>query len=154
MKKKRQRIDLPDVNVLVALFDPTHVHHEAAHAWFAEARRHAWATCPLTQSGFLRVVTNPAYPNRRLTVAEAASYLDQLIANHAETHHFFEDDTSLLDSSRFDLSAVTGHRQVTDLHLLGICVRFKARLVTLDKGITALTSALVQGSSEILLLVS
>jgi toxin-antitoxin system PIN domain toxin len=154
MKKKRQRIDLPDVNVLVALFDPAHVHHEAAHAWFSEARHSAWATCPLTQSGFLRVVTSHAYPNRRLTAAEAASYLNQLIVNHAETHHFFRDDTSLLDSSRFNLGAITGHRQVTDPHLLGICVRFKARLVTLDKGITALTSALVQGSSEILLLVS
>jgi len=154
MKKKRQRIDLPDVNVLVALFDPAHVHHEAAHAWFSEVRHSAWATCPLTQSGFLRVVANPSYPNRRLSVAEAAYYLNQLIANHAETHHFFRDDTSLLDSSRFDLGAISGHRQVADLHLVGICARFKARLITLDKGISALTHALVRDSAEILLLVS
>ncbi len=152
MRKRYLLIDLPDVNVLVALFDPAHVHHEIAHEWFSEARHRSWATCPLTQSGFLRVVTNPAYPNRRLTVAEAASYLNQLITNHAETHHFFTDDTSLLDSSRFDLGAISGHRQVADLHLLGICVRFKARLVTLDQGISALTSALVRESAEILLL--
>jgi toxin-antitoxin system PIN domain toxin len=152
MRKRYLLIDLPDVNVLVALFDPAHVHHEIAHEWFSEARHRSWATCPLTQSGFLRVVTNPAYPNRRLTVVEAASYLSQLIANHPETHHFFRDDTSLLDSSRFDLGVISGHRQVADLHFLGICVRFKARLVTLDKGISALTSALVRESAEILLL--
>jgi toxin-antitoxin system PIN domain toxin len=153
MRKRRLPIDLPDVNVLVALFDPAHVHHEIAHEWFSAARHRAWATCPLTQSGFLRVVTNPAYPNRRLTVAEAASYLSQLIANHPETHHFFRDDTSLLDSSRFDLGVISGHRQVSDLHLVGICTRFKARLITLDKGISALTHALVRDSAEILLLV-
>ena len=154
MRKRRLPIDLPGVNVLVALFDPAHVHHEIAHEWFSGARHRAWATCPLTQSGFLRVVANPSYPNRRLSVAEAAYYLNQLIANHAETHHFFRDDTSLLDSSRFDLGAISGHRQVADLHLVGICARFKARLVTLDKGISALTNALVRDSAEILLLVS
>jgi predicted nucleic acid-binding protein len=80
MRKKHLPIDLPDVNVLVALFEPAHVHHALAHEWFAEARHKAWATCPLTQSGFLRVVTRPAYPNRRLTLFEAAPYLRHLIA--------------------------------------------------------------------------
>jgi predicted nucleic acid-binding protein len=80
MRKKHLPIDLPDVNVLVALFEPAHVHHALAHEWFAEAHHKAWATCPLTQSGFLRVVTSPAYPNRRLTLFEAASYLRHLIA--------------------------------------------------------------------------
>ncbi len=153
MRKKRLQIDLPDVNVLVALFDPAHVFHAVAHEWFAEARHRAWATCPLTQSGFLRVVTSPAYPNRRLTITEAAYHLRYLIAHHAETHHFLRDETSLLDPSRFDLSMVSGHRQVTDLHLLGICLRFKARLVTFDRGIIALTSALIREPVEILLLV-
>jgi toxin-antitoxin system PIN domain toxin len=153
MRRGHPQIDLPDVNVLVALFDPAHVYHAVAHEWFAEARHRAWATCPLTQSGFLRVVTNPAYPNRSLTIAQAASHLRYLIANHPETHQFLRDDISLLDSSRFDLSQLTGHRQVTDLHLLGICLRFRARLVTFDRGIVALTSALVREPVEILLLV-
>jgi len=153
MRRRRLQIDLPDVNVLVALFEPAHVYHVVAHEWFAEARHRAWATCPLTQSGFLRVVTNPAYPNRSLTIAEAASHLRYLITHHAETHHFLRDDVSLLDSSRFNLDQLTGHRQVTDLHLLGICLRFQTRFVTFDRGIVALTSALIRESVEILLLV-
>lgn len=117
------------------------------------ARRHGQpAHSP--KAVFLRVVTSPAYPNRRLTLTEAALHLRHLIANHAETHRFFYDNTSLIDSTRFDLGKLLGHRQITDLHLLGICLRFHARLVTFDKGIITLTSALVAGSVEILLLSS
>src|SRR5205807_1947335 len=54
-------VALLDVNVLVALFDPDHVHHEPAHRWFAEQRGTGWATCPLTENGLLRVLTHPAY---------------------------------------------------------------------------------------------
>jgi len=151
MRKTRSRIDLPDVNVLVALFDTAHVYHHIAHEWFAEARHKDWATCPLTQSGFLRVVTNPAYPNRYLTITEAAAHLRYLITTHAETHHFLYDDTSLLDTTRFDLGKLSGHRQITDLHLLGICLRFHARLVTFDRGFVVLTGA-ISKPAEILLL--
>ncbi len=151
MKKTLRRIDLPDVNVLVALFDPAHVFHDLAHEWFTEARHQAWATCPLTQSGFLRVVTNPPYPNRQLTIVETAAHLRRLISNHAHTHHFLYDDTSLVDDSRFDLSKLSGHRQITDLHLLGICLRFHARLVTFDRGFIVLVSAISE-PTEILLL--
>jgi predicted nucleic acid-binding protein len=52
---------LLDVNFLVALFDPDHIHHDAAHDWFADERAHGWATCPLTENGLVRVVTNAAY---------------------------------------------------------------------------------------------
>jgi predicted nucleic acid-binding protein len=55
------RTALLDVNVLVALFDPDHVHHEVAHDWFADNGPRGWATCPLTESGFVRVVSNPSY---------------------------------------------------------------------------------------------
>jgi uncharacterized protein len=55
------RVALLDVNVLVALFDPDHVHHEAAHGWFAANRAAGWATCPLTENGLIRVLSNPAY---------------------------------------------------------------------------------------------
>jgi toxin-antitoxin system PIN domain toxin len=151
MRKPRYKPDLPDVNVLVALFDPAHVHHIAAHEWFAEARHKAWATCPLTQSSFLRIVSNPAYPNRNFTPEQAASYLRQLIANHPETHRFVKDETSLLDTSRYNLSRLGGHRQITDLHLLGVCLRARARLVTFDKGYINLAAA-VLSPVEILLL--
>ena len=52
---------LLDVNVLIALFDQEHVHHELSHDWFSDNRRDGWATCPVTENGFLRVLSNPAY---------------------------------------------------------------------------------------------
>jgi predicted nucleic acid-binding protein len=64
-------VTLLDVNVLVALFDPVHVHHEAAHKWFGQNRKSGWATCPLTENGMVRVLSNPAYPGRRTTVHDA-----------------------------------------------------------------------------------
>ena len=41
---------LLDVNVLIALVDPAHVQHEAAHAWFASVGHRSWATCAITQN--------------------------------------------------------------------------------------------------------
>ena len=74
-------IHLLDVNVLVALFDPSHIHHEAAHAWFGPRREEGWATCPLTENGMVRVLSNPAYPGRRTTVADAVSRLTAFAAS-------------------------------------------------------------------------
>ena len=51
---------LLDVNVLIALFDPVHGHHEPAHAWFAHNRPFGWATCPITENGLVRVLSNMA----------------------------------------------------------------------------------------------
>ncbi|MDO9124550.1 MAG: VapC toxin family PIN domain ribonuclease, partial [Deltaproteobacteria bacterium] len=55
---------LLDVNLLLALSDPMHIHHELAHRWFAEKGHQAWATCPLTENGFIRIASHPNYPNR------------------------------------------------------------------------------------------
>lgn len=63
-------MQLPDVNVLIALFDPAHVHHESAHLWFTTARGAGWAACPITENGFIRVVSNPAYPTVAPSVSE------------------------------------------------------------------------------------
>lgn len=68
-------ISLPDVNALVALFDPHHVHHTAIHGWFAENREEGWATCPLTENGLIRIVSNPKYPGRKTTVTDAVERL-------------------------------------------------------------------------------
>jgi uncharacterized protein len=55
-------VALLDVDVLIALFDPAQVHHEAALAWFEVNRENRWATCPLTENAFVRVLSNPSYP--------------------------------------------------------------------------------------------
>ncbi len=124
---------LLDVNVLVALFDPDHVHHEAAHDWFAEEGRHAWATCPVTESGCVRVLANPAYGAVGATPAELADRLRRF--THSGGHEFWPADISLLDETLFDLSRTGGHRQLTDIYLLGLAHRRGGSLVTFDRTI-------------------
>ena len=120
---------LLDVNVLIALFDETHVHHETAHDWFADASADGWATCPITENGFLRVMTHPRASDGtdRDTVF---SSLRKLCASRE--HVFWSDTVSLRDETIFDLSVMVSHRQLTDLYLLGLAVQQKGHLVTFD----------------------
>jgi toxin-antitoxin system PIN domain toxin len=124
---------LLDVNVLVALFDPEHVHHEAAHRWFGAARPEGWATCPLTENGFVRVVSNPAYPGRRTTVADALARLRRFAA--VGDHAHWPDDVSILRPGDVDAARLAGHREITDAYLLALAVRHGGALVTFDRSV-------------------
>ncbi len=124
---------LLDVNVLVALFDADHVHHELAHDWFAREGAAAWATCPVTENGCLRVLTNPAYHTAHLRPKAVAALLRQLCG--IKGHRFWRDTVSLHDGDLFDLSFVRGHRQLTDVYLLGLAKREGGRLATFDRSI-------------------
>lgn len=126
---------LPDVNVLIALLDPLHVHHERAHAWFAEARREEWLSSPTTQNGVLRIVSHPKYPNHQplQTVLES---LRSLLA--VGKHHFVPDDHSLAWAAKGLKSVITPERlaisaQVTDTYLLALAVANDAQLATFDR---------------------
>jgi hypothetical protein len=127
------RVALLDVNVLVALFDPDHVHHEAAHAWFADEGRENWATCPLTEAGFIRVLSSPRYAGTVTRAADLAERLRRFCGSGG--HVFWQDDVSLLDGSLFDLASIAGHRQLTDVYLLGLAHSRRGRLVTFDRAI-------------------
>jgi len=124
---------LLDVNVLLALFDPTHIHHDPAHDWFGTSGQEAWATCPLTENGFVRVLSNPAYAGRRTTVADALARLGEF-TQHAG-HSFWRDDISLSDGTRIDRRHLSGHREVTDAYLLALAVHHSGTLVTFDRGL-------------------
>lgn len=126
------RLALLDVNLLVALFDPDHIHHDLAHDWFHDQRTAGWATCPLTENGLLRVLTNPAYtaPHR------PADIVERLRAFRSSGHHrFLADDVSLCDARLFNLALMRGHRQVTDIYLLGLAKHSDAALATFDRTI-------------------
>lgn len=131
---------LLDVNVLIALLDSAHVHHNTAMAWLEREQEHGWASCPLTQNGCIRIMSQPAYPGD-YTPAEVAHRVGEAVAD--PTHKFWPDDVSLLDERPFDWSHVFGHRQVTDVYLLQLAVRHQGRFVTFDKGISlaAVTAA-------------
>jgi toxin-antitoxin system PIN domain toxin len=123
---------LLDVNVLVALFDADHPSHGAAHAWLAGSGAAGWASCPLTQNGMLRIMSQPAYPNPA-PLADLMQRLGEAVVHPA--HRFWADDISLLDADRFDSSLALTHRQLTDVYLLALAVKNKGRFVTFDGGI-------------------
>jgi toxin-antitoxin system PIN domain toxin len=120
---------LLDVNVLIALHDEQHVHHEVAADWFVANARHGWASCPLTQNGCIRIMSQPGYPNP-VPVGQALAMLQRSCA-HA-SHQFWPDDVSLLDTRRLVHDRVHAHRQLTDLYLLALAVTHGGRLVTFD----------------------
>ena len=124
---------LLDVNVLIALFDPDHVHHELAHDWFADNRRHGWATCPATESGFLRVLSNPAYGAAVHRLPDLAALLRAFCADSA--HQFWTANISLRDETIFNSALFAGHRQITDVYLLGLAKKHGGCLVTFDRNI-------------------
>lgn len=127
------RTALLDVNVLVALFDPDHVHHEVAHDWFTDRGRRGWATCPLTEAGFIRVLSNASYGAAIARPADLAERLGRFCRSGG--HEFWPDEVSLLDGSLFDLPRLGGHRQVTAVYLLGLAHKRGGRLATFDRTI-------------------
>lgn len=123
---------LLDVNVLVALFDGNHALHAQATRWFDEHGDAGWASCPITQNGCVRVMSQPGYPER-LPVATLVERLAQATAHRA--HEFWPDDASLLDERLIDATRIHGPAQLTDVYLLALAVSHGGRLVTLDQGI-------------------
>ena len=120
---------LLDVNVLIALLDAAHIHHQRASQWLEQSLHHGWASCPLTQNGCLRIMAQPAYP-QALPLAAVAQRLGQAAATPA--HLFIADDYSLLDADSLHWPQLLGHRQVTDAYLLGLAVRHGCRFVSFD----------------------
>jgi toxin-antitoxin system PIN domain toxin len=126
-------VALLDVNALVALAWDSHVHHSAMRAWFAANHSGGWATCPITESGFVRVSSNPKVLPHAIGVEAACGVLSALRA--VGGHAFLVDDVSIGDA---DVPAMSGHRQVTDAHLLALAARRAVRLVTFDRGVLAM----------------
>jgi toxin-antitoxin system PIN domain toxin len=118
---------LLDANVLIGLVIPEHVHHIAARSWFLGSTE-SFATCPITEGSLIRELV------REGALAEAAITTLANIHNHPR-HEFWEDHLSYLDVS---MTAVVGHRQVTDAYLVQLARTRGARLVSFDRGLAAL----------------
>ena len=140
---------LLDVNVLVALIDPAHVQHDRAHDWFAAKGRKAWATCPLTENGVLRVVGHARYPNSPGTPAAVAGLLSVLLALGG--HEFWPDDITLFDNQRIDTSRLLDSGQVTDTYLLALAHAHGGQFATFDRRLV--TDAVIGGSRALDLIV-
>ena len=141
-------VPLLDVNTLVALAWPNHVHHRAAHRWFGARSDSSWATCPLTQSGFVRVSASPRATSEARSPQECVLLLRRILA--LPGHQFWTDDISLAGETKLNLELLVGYRQVTDAHLLALAIRRGGCLATFDRGLRHLLPA--DGASEHLLI--
>jgi toxin-antitoxin system PIN domain toxin len=123
---------LLDINVLIALLDADHVHHGRARTWLEAEISRGWATCPLTQNGCVRVLSQLGYP-APVPARDVIGRLRDAVAH--PSHEFWPDDVSLLDDRAVDAARVLGPRQVTDLYLLALAVRHGGRFATFDGGV-------------------
>ncbi len=121
-----------DVNVLIALLDQAHPHHDAASAWLKANIKHGWASCPITQNGCIRIMSQPSYPGARPPALIIERLREAL--GHA-AHAFWRDDASIIDPRAVDGTRIHGARQITDTYLLALALQHGGRLVTFDSGI-------------------
>jgi uncharacterized protein len=136
------RRSLLDINVLLALFDSDHIDHARAHDWLDQEIDAGWASCAITENGFVRIISQPRYPSP-VAPAEAIALLTQ--ASEAAHHEFWACDVSLLDTALVDRSRVHGPRQVTDAYLLALAMTHAGRFITFDRSVP-LTA--VHGATE------
>jgi toxin-antitoxin system PIN domain toxin len=128
---------LLDVNVLIALIDPSHVGHDDAHHWFSATGAQSWATCPLTENGVIRIIGHPKYPNSPGSPAAVVPIFARLRA--LPGHVFWQDNISLVASDLVDVEQIVTPHQVTDSYLLALAVVHGGTLATFDRRLSAKT---------------
>ena len=118
-----------DVNVLIALLDAEHLHHSQAREWLRDNVKYGWATCPITQNGCLRIMSQPGYSNPL-----SASRVGERLREATETsyHEFWPDDICLLERGVVDWASPIGAKQLTDVYLLALAAKHNGRFVTFD----------------------
>lgn len=124
-----------DVNFLIALFDPSHLHHERAHEFRTSIMKDKWATCPLTENGFIRILSSPAYKNIDAMPADLILILNQFKKQYAEQYLFLSDKISITDQNLFKFKNLAGPGQITDVYLLALAIINNAKLLTFDNRI-------------------
>ena len=129
-------VALLDVNVLLALAWPTHVHHAPAHRWFAENHQKGWATCPLTQLGFVRLGMQPAIVKVPILFGDVMQVMARMTGH--KFHRFWPLDGGLADIRPEIRDRIAGHHQLTDAFLLDLAIRHHGRLATFDRRIPVL----------------
>jgi len=132
-------IRLLDVNVLLALAWPDHVHHDAAHVWFGFKRQDGWATCPITESSFVRLSSQPAVTKQTVAVRDAIEILRA--STKDANHHFWHHTRSITQLPPEVIARLVGPQQITDALLLGLAVDQGGVLATFDKRIESLLPA-------------
>jgi toxin-antitoxin system PIN domain toxin len=122
-------VSLLDVNVLLALAWPNHQHHRLAEDWFLRHAKAGWATCALTELGFVRLSSNPAYSKNAVSPLNAIGLLAEL--RSMGKHTFWQAMPSVVNLKHLPLA---GHRQLNDALLVVLAEEQRGRVVTFDGG--------------------
>ncbi|HQV68738.1 MAG TPA: PIN domain-containing protein [Thermoflexales bacterium] len=137
---------LLDVNTILALLDPRHVFHEAAHAWLgSQPMSVRLLTCPLTENGVIRVASQSKYPNHLGTASDVREVMQAFCAD--SRHEFCPDDVSLLDEKTLAHPELLTPSRVTDIYLLALAIKHNARMATFDNRIPA--DAILHGKKSL-----
>jgi uncharacterized protein len=137
---------LLDVNILIALLWPTHEHHASAHRWFSKANVRHWATCPLTELAFVRILSNPSFSKDALSPANAISLLEKNLKH--SMHLFWPDDLTVQLSLFSGIRSLEGHRQIMDMYLLELAAAHGGVLATMDQGFRGIDSSIMKKAIE------
>ncbi len=124
-------IYLLDVNVMIALANEEHEHHEKAENWFQSLGPSGWGPCPLTEAGFARFTMNPAMGPMFSTFPKVIAFLKEFATRPGYRYWPLTESWALLIAPF--ASRISGHQQVTDAYLLGLAIKENGVLVTFDK---------------------
>ena len=124
---------LLDVNALIALLSRDHLHHDRMHQWFAAHSSKGWATCPITENGAIRILSQDALGAGRVQPSEVVAALRATAESQPKHHRFWTDTISLTDDTLFRVEYILGPKLVTDAYLLGLAAQHNAKLVSFDR---------------------
>jgi len=127
---------LLDVNVLIAMAWPAHNAHAKVEEWFLRHVHDEWATCPLTQTAFVRILSNPSFSTDALVPRDAVTLLETYVSHPA--HKFWPDGIGFVEALKPLTERLTGHQQVTDAYLLGLAIHKNGKFATMDRAILSL----------------
>ena len=124
--------NLLDLNVLIALTDETHQHYRTAKKWLHSLGQESWGICPFTESGYLRVTTNPTMHTGARDLKKSVAVLQELTRQPG--YHYWPITHSWAELTSLFADRIFGHQQVTDAYLLGLAIKEDGVLVTFDRG--------------------
>jgi hypothetical protein len=141
-------IALLDVNVLFVLHQPLHPDFMRVNRWFLQTTHRRFATCPMTQSGMIRLLVQGIAGLDPFNPQEAREALQDFV--HMPNHVFWPDAPPWLECTQPLFNRLQGHRQTTDAYLLGLAIHNKGKLATLDHGIPHLAGPQFAANVELI----
>lgn len=143
-------MNLLDVNVLLALLWSSHPDFEVADKWFHANAKTGWATCALTQAGFIRISAQKSFRHSDRPIADIADGLDKATAG--SSHRFLKIDFPFKTVRETCTGGVVGHRQITDAYLLTLAIKNKAKFISLDAGVRQLLATELERKRHLVIL--